>query len=107
DGRHANNAWLQELPKPLTQLTWDNAALISPATAARRDLSSGDRVELTLGNRSVDAPVWILPGHPDDAVTLPLGYGRSRAGRVGNGRGFNAYALRGWAAPDFAAGLAL
>jgi molybdopterin-containing oxidoreductase family iron-sulfur binding subunit len=107
DGRHANNAWLQELPKPLTHLTWDNAALFSPATAERLALSNGDRVELSLGRRSLEAPVWILPGHPDDAVTLPLGYGRSRAGKVGNHRGFNAYALRSTQAPGYASGLLL
>jgi len=107
DGRHANNAWLQELPKPLTHLTWDNAALVSPATAQRLKLANGARVELSLGPRSVEAPVWVLPGHPDDAVTLPLGYGRTRAGRVGNQRGFNAYALRSSAAPWSAPGLRL
>ncbi len=107
DGRHANNAWLQELPKPLTHMTWDNAALISPALAQQLELSNGDRIELTLGGRRLEAPVWILPGHPDGSVTLPLGYGRARAGRVGSGRGFNAYALRTSGAPGFAAGLGL
>ena len=105
DGRHANNAWLQELPKPLTHLTWDNAALLSPATAQRLSLANGERIEMTLEGRKVQGPVWILPGHPDDSVTLPLGYGRTRAGRAGERRGFNAYALRTSRAPGFAGGL--
>jgi len=94
DGRFANNAWLQELPRPLTKLTWENAALIGPREAARWDLASGDVVELSLRGRSVRAPVWILPGHADGSVTVHLGYGRSRAGRVGSGLGFSAGALR-------------
>jgi molybdopterin-containing oxidoreductase family iron-sulfur binding subunit len=94
DGRFANNGWLQELPKPLTKLTWDNAALISPATAKRLGLHNEDVVELSHQGRTVRAPIWILPGHADDAVTIHLGYGRWRAGRVGTDAGFNAYALR-------------
>ena len=100
DGRFANNAWLQELPKPLTKLTWDNAALISPATAARLNLVSGDVVELRQGDRTVRIPVWLAPGQPSDTLTLHLGYGRTRAGRVGNGTGFNVNPLRTTAAPD-------
>ncbi|HEX8335331.1 MAG TPA: 4Fe-4S dicluster domain-containing protein, partial [Pyrinomonadaceae bacterium] len=136
DGRFANNGWLQELPKPLTKLTWDNVALISPATAERlgvgtepdgaveqvpglrrvnRLTSKGgeidaETVRLTYRGRALpDAknemhaemvvPVFILPGQPDDVVTVHLGYGRWRAGRVGGNlregrRGFNAYDLR-------------
>jgi molybdopterin-containing oxidoreductase family iron-sulfur binding subunit len=94
DGRFANNTWLQELPKPLTKLTWDNAAMLSNATARKLGLTSGDVVELASGGRSVRAPIWVLPGHADDSVTVHLGYGRSRAGRVGTGAGFSAYALR-------------
>ncbi len=107
DGRFANNGWLQELPKPLTKLTWDNAALMSIATAQHLGVSfefgrSGgehgevfvDEVEITLQGRSVRAPIWISPGHPDDCITLHLGYGRTRAGNVGTGAGFNAYKLR-------------
>jgi len=105
DGRYANNGWLQELPKPLTQLTWDNAALISPATAQRLGLAKEDLVELRYQGRSVLAPVWIMPGHADDAVTVSLGYGRWRAGRVGTSTGFNAYAVRTSGAPWFGAGL--
>src|SRR5439155_8977404 len=109
DGRFANNAWLQELPRPLTKLTWDNAALLSPATAARLGLGGDDIykdvVELRHGGRTVRAPVWITPGHADDSVTVHLGYGRTRAGRVGNSAGFNAYAVRTADAPWFAGGL--
>jgi molybdopterin-containing oxidoreductase family iron-sulfur binding subunit len=94
DGRFANNAWLQELPKPLTKLTWDNAALISPGTAARLALISGDVVELRQGGRTLRVPVWLAPGQAPDTLTLHLGYGRTRAGRAGNGTGFNVNALR-------------
>ena len=94
DGSFSNNGWMQELPKPLTKLTWDNAALISPATAEQLGFANEDVVTLTLDGRSVDAPIWIAPGHADDAVSITLGYGRSRAGRVGDNAGFNASAIR-------------
>ena len=81
DGRFANNAWLQELPKPFTKLTWDNAALIAPQTAARLGVSDGDVVDIRLGGRQLAAPVWRLPGQAPDTITLPLGYGRRQAGR--------------------------
>jgi molybdopterin-containing oxidoreductase family iron-sulfur binding subunit len=114
DGRFANNAWLQELPKPITRLTWDNAAFLSPATAVRLRFASsveqaheanGRVVTLRYQGRSVLAPLWVLPGHADDSVTVHLGHGRTRAGRVGNHSGFNAYALRTWDAPWFGTGL--
>ena len=99
DGRFCNNGWLQELPKPLTKLTWDNAALISPALAERMQLANQDLVNVNYQKRTVRAPIWIVPGHPDNAVTVHLGYGRTRAGRVGSGTGFNAYALQTTDAP--------
>ena len=105
DGRFANNAWLQELPQLFTKITWDNAALISPATAKRLQLLNEDVVDLQYRGRSVRAPVWILPGQADDCVTVHLGYGRKRAGRVGNGVGFDAYALRTSDAPWGGSGL--
>jgi len=105
DGRFANNGWLQELPKALTKLTWDNAALISPATAGRLGLANEEVVELSHGGRTLRAPIWIMPAHPDDSVTVHLGYGRKRAGRAGTGAGFDAYALRTAGSPWFAAGL--
>jgi molybdopterin-containing oxidoreductase family iron-sulfur binding subunit len=94
DGRFANNGWLQELPKPHTKLTWDNAALVSPGTAQRLGLHKEDVVELRHRGRRLKAAVWILPGQAPDSVTLHLGYGRTRAGQVGNGMGVNAYQLR-------------
>jgi Fe-S-cluster-containing dehydrogenase component len=94
DGRFSNNAWLQELPKPLTKLVWDNAALVSPATAERFHLANEDVVALKYRGRTVHAPVWILPGQADDCVTVHLGYGRRRAGNIGSGIGFNANELR-------------
>ena len=94
DGRWVNNGWLQELPKPVSKLTWDNVAMFSPATATRLGLENEATVVLSLGGRSVEAPVWIQPGQADDCVTVHLGYGRSRTGRVGSGAGFNAYQIR-------------
>jgi MoCo/4Fe-4S cofactor protein with predicted Tat translocation signal len=94
DGRFANNGWLQELPKPITKLTWDNAAIMSTATAHRLGVKTEDMVELTYEGRTLRAPVWVQPGHVDGAVTLHLGYGRTRAGRAGTGFGFNPYGLR-------------
>ena len=94
DGRFADNAWLQELGRTFTRLTWDNAALVSPATAKRLELNSGDVSELTLNDRRIQAPVWVLPGQADDCITLPLGFGRRRSGPIGEGVGFNPYPLR-------------
>ena len=93
DGRFSNNAWLQELPKPITALTWDNAALVSPATAARLGIDSEQIVELQRDDQTLVIPVLVLPGHADDCMTVHLGYGRTQAGRVGNGVGANTYRL--------------
>jgi MoCo/4Fe-4S cofactor protein with predicted Tat translocation signal len=103
DGRFANNGWLQELPKPMTKLTWDNAALIAPATAEQLHQVNGDVVSVQHQGRTLRIPVWIVPGHAKDSVTITLGYGRVRAGRLGNDVGFNAYTLRGSTAPWFGA----
>jgi molybdopterin-containing oxidoreductase family iron-sulfur binding subunit len=100
DGRFANNAWLQELPKSLTKLTWDNAALISPQTADRLMLVSGDVVELKQGTQTLSIPVWIAPGQAPETLTLHAGYGRTRAGSTANGKGFSVNALRTMAAQD-------
>jgi ferredoxin len=105
DGRFANNGWLQELAKPLTKLTWDNAALISPATAQKLNLENMAEIELQYNGRAVKAPVWIMPGHTADSITVHLGYGRKRAGRVAQGAGFNAYSVRTSTAPWFGSGL--
>jgi MoCo/4Fe-4S cofactor protein with predicted Tat translocation signal len=109
DGRFANNGWLQELPKPLTHMTWDNAAMVSAHTAHKLGVQNGDLVELKTAARSLLAAIWILPGHADDAVTLSVGYGRTRAGRVGGTDkeqiGFDAYRLRTSTHPLFATDL--
>ena len=107
DGQFSNNGWLQELPKPMTKLTWDNAILIGPKMAERLQIASKDVVELQLNGKKVAGAAWIQAGHPDNSVTVFLGYGRERAGRVGTGYGFDAYTLRTSAAPWFATGVQL
>jgi molybdopterin-containing oxidoreductase family iron-sulfur binding subunit len=99
DGRYANNGWLQETPRPLTRLTWDNAALVAPATAEELGVDSGDLVEISSGDRRLEAPVWVTPGHPERALTLHLGYGRTSAGGLGTGVGVDAYRARTSYAP--------
>ncbi len=94
DGRYTNNVWLQELPHPMTKLTWDNAVFLSPKTARRLGFDNQQHVELNFRGRRVQGSVWILPGQPDESVTVDLGWGRWHSGRAGNGAGFNAYALR-------------
>ncbi|HEV3308298.1 MAG TPA: TAT-variant-translocated molybdopterin oxidoreductase [Candidatus Sulfotelmatobacter sp.] len=105
DGQFSNNGWLQELPKPMTKLTWDNAVLIGPKMAERLQIKVEDVVELELNGKKVTGPVWIQAGHPDNSVTVTLGYGRKRAGRVGTAVGFDAYALRTSSAPWIATGV--
>ena len=105
DGTYANNGWLQELPRPFTKLTWDNAALLSPATARRFGVGTGDVVRLEVERRTLDVPVWVSTQQADDVVTLPLGGGRRHAGRVGDGVGFDANALRATSATTAAATL--
>jgi molybdopterin-containing oxidoreductase family iron-sulfur binding subunit len=109
DGRFANVGWLQELPDAVTKITWGNAALISPNTAARPDLglTNEDGVRLKIGNAEVELPVWIVPGQADNTVIVHLGYGRRAAGRAGTGVGTDVYPLRTSAAPGFAAGATL
>jgi MoCo/4Fe-4S cofactor protein with predicted Tat translocation signal len=113
DGRWANNPWMQELPRPLTQLTWDNAAIMSVATALKLQVEQ-DRpgrpvkasvVELTYQGRTVRLAALVMPGHADESITVCMGYGRSRAGNVGNGLGVNAFDLRTSSAPWFSGGL--
>jgi len=107
DGRFANNGWLQELPKPITRLTWDNAIMVSPATAAKLKAGAtaastggehgqivSDVAEIRFKGRSVRGPVLAVAGHPDDCATIHAGYGRARGGHVGTGAGFNANAIR-------------
>jgi molybdopterin-containing oxidoreductase family iron-sulfur binding subunit len=107
DGRFANNGWLQELPKPLSRLTWDNAVFVSPATAERLKVDNlpswqgGEHgqivstvVEIRFGGRTTRGAVFPIAGHPDNCATVHAGYGRTRAGRVGTGTGFNVNAIR-------------
>jgi MoCo/4Fe-4S cofactor protein with predicted Tat translocation signal len=103
DGRWANVGWLQELPKPITNLSWDNAALVSGATLTKWNLEEDDIIEISVGNGRVKAPVIVAPGHPDNSITVYLGYGRE-FGRVGGGAGFNAYLIRNTWAPLYATG---
>ncbi|MDD5140829.1 MAG: TAT-variant-translocated molybdopterin oxidoreductase [Verrucomicrobiales bacterium] len=93
DGRYANNGWMQELPDPITKLTWDNAVLVSRKTARELGVQNGDLVEITLNGRSATGPIWTQPGMADYSLGLALGYGREKAGRVGTGVGFNAYKI--------------
>lgn len=114
DGRYNNNGWLQELPDPITKLTWDNAVIISPQTAkdlgvyfikeAQNQKFFNYIVEVTLNGRTIRGPVWIQPGMADGTVGLALGYGRTKTGQVGKGTGFNAYLLRAADALHYATG---
>ena len=99
DGRYANNAWLQELPRPLTKLTWDNPLLVSPAIAERLKLVNGDRVTVTNGGAAVTLPAWIMPGQAPDCVVALLGFGRTDVGMVGQGVGFDVYPLTAGSGP--------
>ena len=107
DGRYTNNAWLQEMPDPITKLTWDNAVQVSPVTAKTLGLEERDLIEITAGDRKLTAAVLIAPGHADNSFTLPLGYGRDRVGRIGEGCGFDAYKLRTTATLYFATGVTI
>jgi len=107
DGRYANNGWLQELARPVTKITWDNAALVSPRLAEKLELTQraaarggehgqivSNVIDISISNSKVTAAAWILPGQADDVVVLPLGYGRKNAGFTGSNKGFNAYVVR-------------
>ena len=94
DGRFANNGWLQEAPDPMTKLTWDNAALMSAATARTLDVEQGDVVSIEADGRETTMPAFIQPGHADRSISLALGYGRTQCGRVGQAVGGNAYLIR-------------
>jgi molybdopterin-containing oxidoreductase family iron-sulfur binding subunit len=111
DGRYANNGWLQELPKPLSKVTWDAVAYIGVKAAERLGVAAvrsgntyNDVLEIKLQGRSLRLPVWVLPGTADDVIAVHFGYGRRKAGRVGTGVGFDAFGLRTTAAPWFGGG---
>ncbi len=93
DGQFANNGWLQELPKPLTKICWDNVAYVSPDTAAQMGFKNGTLIDVTINEHAIPAPVWVMPGQPDNCVSLSFGYGRTRSGRVGTNIGYNAYSI--------------
>jgi molybdopterin-containing oxidoreductase family iron-sulfur binding subunit len=105
DGRFANNGWLQELPDPITKLAWDNAALLSPRTAAELGVESGKLVRLELQGRELEIAAFVLPGQADYSISLALGYGRTASGRVGRGVGFDVYKIRTSHEPEIALGL--
>jgi MoCo/4Fe-4S cofactor protein with predicted Tat translocation signal len=93
DGRYANNGWLQELPDPVTKLTWDNAVALSPSTAKSLGVSTGDIVKLSVGDKSIEIACLELPGHADQSVTVQVGYGRKAVGSVGQNVGVDVYPL--------------
>ena len=112
DGRYSNNGWLQELPKPLTKLTWDNVVLMSKADADPLGLVTDDKVKLSLNGVTVEGTAFVLPAHPIGTVTVYLGYGRTAGGTIATvtgdqGGGFNAYVLRASKNMSFAAGATL
>lgn len=91
DGRYANNPWLQELPDPITKITWDNYASVSPRYAETAGLAEGRVVRISKGAASMELPVHLQPGQHDEVVAIALGYGRTKAGKAGNNVGINAY----------------
>ena len=99
DGAPGNNPWLQELPKPLTKLVWENAIAVSPALAERLRLTDGDGVAIEASGRRVEGPAWVLPGQADRVATVFLGYGRAAQGLLATGLGYDGYALRDHASP--------
>ncbi len=107
DGAFSNNAWLQEMPKPQSKMTWDNAVWISPASAQHYGVGTGDVIEIQLKGRTVEGPVWVLPGHADESITVHFGYGRTRAGKIGDKVGFDAYKLATTDAPRGGLGVSL
>ncbi len=104
DGRFANLGWLQELPDAMTKIVWDNAAILSPATATEIGVENGEHVRIAGHGAEIEIPVFVLPGQADGSVALALGYGRTAAGRVGNGVGIDAYKIRRAAATAFDGG---
>jgi molybdopterin-containing oxidoreductase family iron-sulfur binding subunit len=107
DGRFGNVAWLQELPDPVTKLTWDNAALVGLETARALGIAAGDLVKIQYAKKEITAPVLVVPGQAENSIALDVGYGRTGAGRIGNGVGFDVYPLRTSDAPGFGLGARL
>jgi molybdopterin-containing oxidoreductase family iron-sulfur binding subunit len=94
DGCFANNAWLQECPHPFTKEVWGNSIHLSPGDARKLGLADGDIVQAAMENRAVEGPVHVRPGQAAGVVRVALGYGRTRAGAIGNGIGFDVYPFR-------------
>jgi Fe-S-cluster-containing dehydrogenase component len=107
DGRYANSSWLLEVPDPITRVSWDNVAMIAPSSARALGIGNGDMIRLTAGKASIEIAAWLQPGQAPGTIGLPLGWGRTRTGRNGNGSGFNVYPLRTSTAPYFASGVTL
>ncbi|MBS1519284.1 MAG: TAT-variant-translocated molybdopterin oxidoreductase [Bacteroidetes bacterium] len=93
DGRHANNGWLQELPKPVSRIVWDNYAAISVQSAKALGVDSNDNISITTQSGKMDIPVFVQPGMADGVLAIELGYGRTVCGTVGLDAGFNANVL--------------
>lgn len=89
DGRYANNGWLQELPHPVSKITWDNYAAIAPQTAKKLGVDTFGQIEVSLGDKKVTLPVIVQPGNAEDTIAVELGYGRSEVGEVGTEVGVN------------------
>ena len=104
DGSYANNAWLQETPKPYSKVVWDNPVYISPKAATQLGVTDGDMISIAVNGGTLKAAVWTLPGQAEQSLTVHLGYGRSFEGRVAKNQGFNGYSIRSAAAPWFAGG---
>ncbi|RAP33919.1 molybdopterin oxidoreductase [Candidatus Marinamargulisbacteria bacterium SCGC AG-439-L15] len=105
DGRFINNAWLQEVPDPVSKLTWDNALYLSPKTASRLRVSNGDQVVIKTSRQEKTLPVLIIPGHADASGSISLGYGQEKSGRIGNKAGFNIYTLQSSSQPHYQNGV--
>jgi len=105
DGRFANNGWLQELPDALTKITWDNALLVSPATAREIGVADGEVAEVEANDATLELPVYVLPGQARNSLMVALGYGRTAAGQVGNGVGVDTYTFRTTKAPSVVRGV--
>lgn len=114
DGRYANNGWLQELPEPMTKITWDNVALMSKKTAdelgveaAGLGKSEVEMVSITVDGTTIELPAWVQPGHADDSITITVGYGREGIGRVANKTGTDTYPVRTTSNMHFASGISV
>jgi molybdopterin-containing oxidoreductase family iron-sulfur binding subunit len=104
DGRFGNNGWLQELPKPLSKLTWDSVAYVGVKTAEKLNVKNEDVIEISANGRKLLMPVWIMPGTAEDTIGVHFGYGQTKLGRVANGVGHNVFPFRTSTAPWFTGG---